>query len=602
MSETLQKRPKKPAEKTDFERLKDAANQPPDPIAPYFDVMYGGLCYVGVHVDKETGTRSYESPIRLCDEIEIKGRGINDSGEHSRILHWHSRGDRKDIEYNLPARIIGERESWGQLRARGLAISPKKRHQELLADYLQTNGSEVVYRVTSEGGWRDGAYLLPSGEMIGKPQKPLFFERCSDENLEDAYSAKGTLQDWQNSVARLARHNSRPTLGIGCAFAAPLLKLAGIESGGVHLYATSGSGKSTSAQCAGSVWGHAEEQKLNWDATAYALSTAAHIRNDGLMILDEIGQGNAKDIALSAYRLFNGMGKMQGARDGGNRLQRRWKVLVMSTGEEPLNIFMKGGGQNVKAGQEVRLASIPADTGKGFGVFDCLHEFPDSGRLAEALGEATKNHYGTAGRAFIEYVASRQEEITERLKREITLFRDDLTAEASGQVRRVAARFAVISEALEIATDAGITGWQKGDGKNQILQCLHDWVAHFGVKPREEQQVINQVEGWFALHAWSRFIDVFAANSDKEVEIRNCAGYRKRDGKNVYWLVFPSTFNDELSAGFDPKYTAKVLAEQGMLEVGNDGKSTTKHRTPDYQQSNRRFYKFVSIGQEAEDE
>lgn len=601
MSKTVQTKPQKPVEKTDFERLKDAANQPPDPITPYFDVMNGALCYVGVRVDKETGIRSYEQPTRLCDALEIKGRGINDSGEHSRILHWRSRGDRKDIEYNLPARIIGERESWGQLRARGLAVSTNKRHQELLADYLQTNGSEIIYRVTNEGGWRDGAYLLPSGEMIGKPEKPLFFESCSDENLEGAYSAKGTLQDWQNSVARLARNNSRPTLGIGCAFAAPLLKLADIESGGVHLYATSGSGKSTSAQCAGSVWGHADEQKLNWDATAYALSTAAHIRNDGLMILDEIGQGSAKDIALSAYRLFNGMGKMQGARDGGNRLQRRWKVLVISTGEEPLNVFMKGGGQHVKAGQEVRLASIPADTGKGLGVFDCLHEFEDSGKLAEALGEATRSHYGTAGRAFVEYVASRKKEVAERLKNAILLFRDNLSTEASGQVRRVAARFAVISEALEIATEAGITGWQKGEGKAQVLRCFDDWVAHFGIKPREEQQVIHQVESWFALHAWSRFIDVFAANSDKEVEVRNCAGYRKRDGKNVYWLVFPSTFNDELSAGFDPKYTAKVLAEQGMIELSHDGKSTTQHRTPDYQKS-RRFYKFVAIGQEDDSE
>ena len=36
-----------------------------------------------------------------------------------------------------------------------------------------------------------------------------------------------------------------------------------------------------------------------------------------------------------------------------------------------------------------------------------------------------------------------------------------------------------------------------------------------------------------------------------------------------------------------------VLAKAGILQKGNDGKATSKHKTPDQPKESRRFYKFV---------
>ena len=84
------------------------------------------------------------------------------------------------------------------------------------------------------------------------------------------------------------------------------------------------------------------------------------------MLLDEIGQGNPEAVSMAAYRLFNGTGKMQGAREGGNREMLRWRVLVLSTGEiDPINGDARR--RDGERGQVKRCAwpSLPADAGAG---------------------------------------------------------------------------------------------------------------------------------------------------------------------------------------------------------------------------------------------
>jgi putative DNA primase/helicase len=313
------------------------------------------------------------------------------------------------------------------------------------------------------------------------------------------------------------------------------------------------------------------------------------------MLLDEMGQGNPEAVSMAAYRLFNGTGKMQGAKDGGNREQARWRVMVLSTGEIDLAAFMSGGGKRTRAGQEVRLASLPADAGKGLGAFDQLNGLDNSGQLAEAMETAARQAHGVVGRAFVEHVARHSDEIADRLRNAIKKIHAGLPEGASGQVRRVAARFAVAAEALEIATDEGMTGWKQGDGLAAVMTCFAGWLSRYGIGNREDEQIIAQAEAWFGAHALSRFIDCFsAAHSATFPIVHNCAGYRKMDGAGVpFWLVFPGTFAEEIAAGFDKTAAADVLAKAGILQKGNDGKATSKHKTPDQPKESRRFYKFV---------
>lgn len=566
--------------------------QEDEPPKPRVETSEAGLFYIGTKLDPQTGVTTELPPVWLCDWVEILGRGADEAGDHYRILRWNSRGVRQEQQYALPLGKVGDRESWAAMRSKGLAMSSNRRNLERLADWLMQEGSDLMHSVSHRGGWNLGAYVLPSGEIIGAPSRPMFYN--GDRSHAQAYQARGSVEGWRDSVARLSRGNTRPMLAIGAALAAPLLHLVGQESGGFHLFGPSGCGKTTSANVGASVWGNPKEQVLNWDATALALANAAAARNDGLMLLDEMGQGNPEAVSMAAYRLFNGTGKMQGAKEGGNREMHRWRILALSTGEIDLSSFMSGGGRRVRAGQEVRLASLPADAGGGMGAFECLHGLPDANHLAKALDDATQSCNGTVGRAFVAAVSGRSSEVRDRLKHAIAKLWEALHGSASGQVRRVAARFAVTGEALELASSLQLTGWGTGEGEAAILRCFHAWLDRYGLGNREESQVIEQAEGWFAAHTWGRFIDWNEASGDRDPTLKDVAGYRRRlSGGEMVWLVYPHVFSDEIAAGFDKVYSAKVLAKAGMLEIGADGKATTKHRPPGHH-SSPRFYKFVS--------
>src|SRR6202035_3170413 len=106
---------------------------------------------------------------------------------------------------------------WSRLRGLGLAVSTGRQKTELLAEYLQTHGSDELHRVIALGGWQHGGYLLPSGEVLGEPSAPVFFN--GDKSAAAAYVPTGTVESWRDSVARLAHGNTRPMLAIGVALA-----------------------------------------------------------------------------------------------------------------------------------------------------------------------------------------------------------------------------------------------------------------------------------------------------------------------------------------------------------------------------------------------
>ena len=121
-----------------------------------------------------------------------------------------------------------------------------------------------------------------------------------------------------------------------------------------------------------------------------------------------------------------------------------------------------------------------------------------------------------------------------------------------------------------------------------------EWIDRYGPGNREDVQIIEQAEGWLALHGWSRFIDITAPDA-REPNVPNCAGSRKREpGGRMVWLVSPSVLRDEIARGYDPANAARVYARFGMPGAGSGSKATSVHRIPGLH-APMRFYKFVAI-------
>ncbi|EPK1983729.1 DUF927 domain-containing protein, partial [Klebsiella pneumoniae] len=419
-------------------------------------------------------------------------------------------------------------------------------------------GARELWRVAHATGWQCGAYIMPDGEVIGTPEHPVLFNGRS--SAAAGYTVKGTAEDWRGSVAHLVAGNYSMMTATAAALAAPLIGLAGADGFGIHFYEQSSAGKTTTANVASSLYGNPDLLRLTWYGTALGLANEAAAHNDGLMPLDEVGQGSDPvSVSQSAYALFNGVGKLQGAKEGGNRDLKRWRTVAISTGEMDLETFIAGAGRRTKAGQLVRLLNIPLSKAVHF------HEHRNGKQHADALKEAYQHHHGAAGRLWIKWLADHQQQATEAVRECEARWRSLIPADYGEQVHRVAARFAILEAALLLS--AGITGWDAQTCRDAVQHSYNAWLREFGTGNKEHQQIIEQTEAFLNAYGLSRFAPF--PYSPADLPIKELAGYRRRQGEHdespISFYTFPATFEKEIAAGFNHKQFAEVLKRAGML-------------------------------------
>jgi uncharacterized protein (DUF927 family) len=413
--------------------------------------------------------------------------------------------------------------------------------------------------------------------------------------IDHAYRKSGTLEGWQDHVARYAIGNSRLGLALSTAFAAPLLYPTSSESGGFHFRGGSSTGKTTALIVAGSAWGGGGVRGFirTWRATSNGLEGVAALHCDALLCLDEMGQVDGREAGAIAYMLANGCGKARANRDGFARPAAEWRLLFLSSGEVGLadKIAEDGRGRRAAAGQQVRIVDIAADAGAGLGLFENLHGFPSADAFARHLKMAASEHYGLAWRAFMRLLTKDFDAIAPT----VNLCRDEFLAEncpagADGQVSRVAARFGLVAAGGEMATHFGVLPWDRGEATKAAARCFADWLAaRGGTEPAEERDAIAAVRRFIELHGASRFEGMgdlaprdgsgFAIDQ----RVVNRVGFRRRrDDGAIEYLILPEVWRSEVCAGFDPTMVAKTLAARGMLTKGADGKPQVKVRLPGF--------------------
>jgi Domain of unknown function (DUF927) len=123
-------------------------------------------------------------------------------------------------------------------------------------------------------------------------------------------------------------------------------------------------------------------------------------------LLDELGQLPSEVAAALMYMFGNGLGKSRATRNGEARRTAEWRGVLLSTGEVGIasKIEELGRGRKAKAGQLVRLLDVPADSGKGRGLFDDCQGGP-AAEFAQRLRVNAMTTYGTAGPAFVAHLA-----------------------------------------------------------------------------------------------------------------------------------------------------------------------------------------------------
>ena len=533
-----------------------AAEVEPFAIQPRYVCNGKGVFYIGVKtVDGETVEAE---PMRLADPIELVGSGTDAGGHYYRVFQYRAERTGQTKTAVIRRADTGNKQGFEYLKSCGIEVRAGNKAHELLENYLQSEGSKERYTITNKAGWHDGAYILPSGEIIQPDKQGGKVIYHGDKSQAAAYQPSGSLAEWQREIAQYAAGNSRLCLALGVAFAAPLLPLIKAESGGFHLYGDSSDGKTTAALVSLSVWANPEDTKVTWKGTSHGFDNLAAARNDGLLVLDEISQAKRNVIGDTVYSVMNGTNKIQGAKDGGNRALSRWRVLLLSTGEKTPEAILRDT-EDWNAGHATRLPSIPAFA--RYGIYDTLHGHAGGAELSEHLQQAAAHHHGTAGRAFVCLI---DENTPAQTKERINAFMATLPELGSGQARRVALRFALVAAAIELATP--VTGLPAGVGMAGVKQCFDAWLAKAGAGKFEDRRIIKQGVDFIQLYGDSlRFI---GWNSQHPHTNNGHAGYRKeaatKDGEPQYWII-PAVFESEICQSFEPQKVCTVLHEIGWL-------------------------------------
>jgi len=531
-----------------------------------------------------TSTDKTKAPVHVCGPLDVIARTRDEQGENWGVLLSWSDPDGRPHEWAMPRSLLATdgREVRANLLDRGLYVSPMEGARKALMAYLSAFDPDASALCVSRGGWHGvgdrSVFVLPD-EVFGAPAEERVVLQTTHA-IQHAFRTAGTLADWKAQVARLATGNSRLALAIAAAFAAPLVELAGEESGGINFQGGSRLGKSTALRVAGSVWGGGGVSGYirQWRGTANGLEGVAAQHCDALLCLDEMGQVDAREAGEVAYLLANGAGKSRAGRDGLTRTPPNWRTLFLSTGELSLADKMQEAGHRARVGQEVRLVDVPADAGAGLGLFEDLHGYIDGDALARHLREVTAKTYGTAIRGFLQRLTAElavsREAIIEELRAERDAFvSGHVPSSASGQVLSVAGRFALVAIGGNLATEWGFTGWPAGESERAAATCFRAWLERRGSSGSGEVMAgIAQVTQFIESHGASRFETIGeGARADShgaplDQRVINRVGFKRYDESGrLQYLVLAKSWSAEVCKGHDARLVARALHDQGML-------------------------------------
>ncbi|MEX0448050.1 toprim domain-containing protein, partial [Xenorhabdus sp. SGI246] len=145
-----------------------------DPLTSFTQARKDGIFHITPKLDKETG-EIIKPEQWLCSFVEVIGVGTLDGDEDEQylIFRWKVKGKKEPVIKGISSAYVGEREGWRILKAAGVQVTTKTHLRAILGDWFIRNHAQETWSVTTKTGWHKGAYIMPDGAVIGKPEHTM---------------------------------------------------------------------------------------------------------------------------------------------------------------------------------------------------------------------------------------------------------------------------------------------------------------------------------------------------------------------------------------------------------------------------------------------
>ena len=285
--------------------------------------------------------------------------------------------------------VISNKSTITQLADRGVMVTSESAKDlvKYLAEVSSLNMQTIPFhRSISRLGWIDKDFA-PYDTSI---------KYDGDSDFQGIYNNVcecGDYKLWLEHITEL-RENINIRLMLSASFASVLIEKVGALPFVLHLWGTTGFGKTVSLMVASSVWGNPELGCLtrSMNATANSIVRTAAFLYAIPFCADEMQQIKDRWGNYDNFIMFvcEGIDRGKAKAKGGVEEQKTWRNAFIFTGEEPVTKANSGGG--------VKNRCIEIE------VKDKV--IPDGNKTANIV----KENYGFAGKRFVEYLQTLEAE------------------------------------------------------------------------------------------------------------------------------------------------------------------------------------------------
>lgn len=287
-------------------------------------------------------------------------------------------------EITVDCGMIFNKNSISQLADRGVLVTSESAKDlvRYLSDVISLNAQEIpLYKSIGRLGWIDGDFI-PYNHSV-KYDGDIDFKSVYD-NVREC----GEFDKWLEHVKEL-RKDINIRLVLAASFASPLIEVVGALPFILHLWGTTGFGKTVSLMVASSVWGNPEMGCLTrtMNMTANAMARTSCFLYNIPFCADELQQIKVNWGTYDSLVMYltEGIDRGRAKAKGGVEATKTWRNSFIFTGEEPITKCASGGG--VKN----RVIEV-----------ECENKIIQDGNHTANL---VKANYGHAGKAFIAYLS-----------------------------------------------------------------------------------------------------------------------------------------------------------------------------------------------------
>lgn len=472
--------------------------------------------------------------------LTVVGRLVNiDTGEEKLTLAWRKGGYWR--QQTFPKDVLASSQKIVSLASTGIAVTSEtaKALVRYIADLENRNYDYIPEK-------KSVSRLGFVGEEGFSPyvQGLAFDGDANFSTLFNAVKIKGDYLKWLKTVSEARKQSLAARIIIAASFASPLISIVGGLPFFVHLWGTSGGGKTVGLMIAASVWGNPEPGKyiVTFNSTSVGLEKTCAFLNNLPMCIDELqlARDSKGRVNFDVYKLAQGVGKTRGNRTGGIDRAPTWANCILSTGESPITPSQES------AGAVNRVIEIAA-TDEQFVIAD---------GYGRDFATVVRENYGWGGRAFIAFFNQQdQAEIKEEYSEILSeLLKTDTTEKQAS------------SAALIVLADRLAQRWIfQDDGEAITISDMTEFL-------KTKQEVSVGVRGYEYIMGWLSMNAMHFKKADEQP-----IGEVYGTIENGYACIVRSKFNDVTEeAGISSAALLRYLKSEGLILVR--GRAFTKSR------------------------